>query len=250
MSAANQGAEGTLNVAAVRSRLREAVLRSELPPASEYSQDEVRTFLEAGRTPFREALRMVQAEGLIEVLTNGRLKIPDLSMEDFIQIQISRIALESAAVRLAVPELGPDEFAHLEGYMAQMSHYVSSDHFDRVERPHVEFHRGLVTGAGSELLVRINDLTARSGRYRWAFSSVVRDHWQERTVEHRAILDAAEAGDPEAVAARLTLHYVESGRRLAGALGETDDLPSAQRFRERILVSLAPSVRAAVLKLG
>lgn len=249
MATANQAADATLSVAGVRARLREAVLRSELAPATEHSQDEVRTFLEAGRTPFREALRMVQAEGLIEVLTNGRLKIPDLSMDDFIQIQISRIALESAAVRLAVPGLGPDEFAHLEGYMAQMSHYVSSDHFDRVERPHVEFHRGLVAAAGSELLVRINDLTARAGRYRWAFSSVVQAHWEERTAEHRAVLDAAKAGDPEAVAARLTLHYVESGRRLAEALGETDGLPSAERFRERILRSLAPSVRTAVLKL-
>jgi DNA-binding GntR family transcriptional regulator len=237
------------NVAGVRARLREALLRSELPPDTVHSQDEVRTFLDVGRTPFREALRMVQAEGLIEVLTNGRLRIPGLSMDDFIQIQIARIALESAAVRLSVPGLGPDDFAHLEGYMAQMSHYVSSDHFDRVELPHLQFHRGLVAGAGAELLVRINDLTDRSGRYRWAFSSVVRSHWETRTAEHRAILDAAKAGDPEDVAARLALHYLESGHRLADALGGNDQLSSGERFRDRILHSLAPSLRDAVLKL-
>jgi DNA-binding GntR family transcriptional regulator len=237
------------NVAGVRARLREALLRSELPPGTEHSQDEVRTFLDAGRTPFREALRMVQAENLIEVLPNGRLKIPELSMDAFIQIQISRIALESAAIRLSVSGLGPDDFAHLEGYMAQMSHYVSSDNFDRVERPHLEFHRGLVAGAGSELLVRIVDLTDRSGRYRWFFSSVVRDHWEERTAEHRAILDAAKEGDPEAVVARLALHYIKSGRRLAEALGEADQVQSGERFRDRILSSLAPSLRTAVSKL-
>jgi DNA-binding GntR family transcriptional regulator len=238
-----------LNVAGVRARLREALLRSELPPASVHSQDEVRTFLDVGRTPFREALRMVQAEGLIEVLTNGRLKIPELSMDDFIQIQISRIALESAAVRLSVPGLGPDDFAHLEGYMAQMSHYVSSDHFDRVEVPHVAFHRRLVAGAGAELLARIIDLTDRAGRYRWAYSSVVRGYWETRTAEHRAILDAAEAGDPEGVAARLARHYLESGHRLAVALGEAEQLENDERFRDRILTSLAPSLRDAVLAL-
>src|SRR3954454_3412384 len=110
----NQQTERAPNVTEVRTRLREAILRSELPPATVHSQDEVRTFLGVGRTPIREALRMVQAEGLIEVLANGRLKIPELSIDDSPQIQLSRIALESAAVRLSVLELTPDDFAHLE----------------------------------------------------------------------------------------------------------------------------------------
>ena len=78
---------------------------------------------------------------------------------------------------------------------------------------------------------------------------MVQGYWEKRTAEHRAILDAAEAGDPEGVAARLARHYLESGRRLAEALGETDERQSGERFRERIMSSLAPSVRSAVSKL-
>jgi DNA-binding GntR family transcriptional regulator len=236
-------------VTEVRSRLREAVLRSELPPGSVNSQDEVRALLGVGRTPFREALRMVQAEGLIEVLSNGRLKVPELSIEDFTQIQVARVALESAAVRLAVPHLTPDDFAELEGFMAQMSSYASSEHFDRVELPHLKFHRGLVAGTGPELLAKINDLNDRAGRYRWAYAPVVNQSWEIRTVEHRAILDAATAGDPEGVAARLALHYLHSGRRLADAMGEADSSEARERFEQRILASLAPSQRSAVLEL-
>src|SRR5438128_521621 len=90
--------ERALNVADVRSRLREAVLKGKLKPASVHSQNAVMDLLSVGRTPFREALRMVQVEGLIHMLPNGRLQVPALSMEDYSQIQISRIALESAAV--------------------------------------------------------------------------------------------------------------------------------------------------------
>jgi DNA-binding GntR family transcriptional regulator len=97
--------------------------------------------------------------------------------------------------------------------------------------------------------VQIADLTDRAGRYRWFFSGVVRDHWEERTAEHRAILDAAKAGDPEAVAARLALHYIKSGHRLAEALGAADQVASGRWFRDRILASLAPSLRTAVAKL-
>jgi DNA-binding GntR family transcriptional regulator len=187
--------ERGLSVSDVRNLLRRAVLRAELEAGSEHSQDDLRTSLNVGRTPFREALRMVQAEGLIEILSNGRLKIPELSVEDYAQIQIARIALESAAARLSVPQLGPDDLAALEGFMGQMSHYLSTDYLDRVETPHRAFHQGLVAAAGSTILERIEDLSDRASRYRWAFSGRLRDYWPVRMAEHRAILDAAIASD-------------------------------------------------------
>lgn len=238
--------ERSLSVSAVRSVLRQAVLRSELRPGSVYSQDEVRTSLQVGRTPFREALRMIQAEGLIEVSANGRLKIPELSVESFTEIQIARIALESAAARLSVAVLGPDELALLAGYVGQMAHYLSTDHFDRVETPHQSFHQGLVAGAGPAILERINDLRDRASRYRWAFADRVRGHWDVRTAEHRAILDAAIAGDGERVAVLLSAHYLDAGLLLAETM---DDPDGRQRFEQLTLGSLAPEMRRAVENL-
>jgi DNA-binding GntR family transcriptional regulator len=219
------------------------VLRTELQPASVHSQDDVRTSLGVGRTPFREALRMVQAEGLIEILANGRLKIPELSVEDYTQIQIARIALESAAARLSVPQLGPDDLASLEGFMAQMSHYLTTDYLDRIQAPHQSFHQGLVAGAGPAILERINDLSDRASRYRWAFSDVLRNYWDIRTVEHRAILDAAIAGDGEQVAVLLSSHYLDAALLVAETIGDPD---GRERVKQMTLGSLAPTVRSAV----
>jgi DNA-binding GntR family transcriptional regulator len=238
-----------LSVSEVRSRLRQAVFKSELRPGSLHAQGDVRTMIDVGRTPFREALRMVQAEGLIEILSNGKLKIPDLSTEDLTQIQIARMALEAAAVRLTVPKLGPDDLAHLEGFMAQMSHYVDADHFDRVETPHREFHRRIVAGAYPEVLSELDELADRAGRYRWAFSTESRDYWEIRTVEHRAILDSVKADDPEGVAIGLVHHYLETGRPLTERMGAPDGGDGKAWFEERALASLAPSVRSAVVDL-
>jgi DNA-binding GntR family transcriptional regulator len=240
----------TINVIEVRDRFRVAVLHSRLAPGSLHSQGDVRELLDVGRTPFREALRMVQAEGLIEIRGNGQLWIPELSVEDFTLVQIERIALESAAVRLSVPWMGPDEHAHLEGLMAQMTHYVSFEHFDRMEHPHLEFHRRLTAGAGRALQDTIADLTDRVGRYRWANATVVQGHWAARAQEHRAILDATIAGDPEAVVAQLIRHYLGSGRRLVEALGSPDGPLGHEWFERRILGSLPASVRYDVLELG
>lgn len=240
----------SVSVTEVRDRLRAAVLRSRLRPGTLHSQGDVRTLLDVGRTPFREALRMVQAEGLIEIRSNGQLLIPELSIDDFTQVQIVRIALESAAMRMSVPRLGPDDLAHLEGLMAQMSHYISFEHFDRMEYPHLEFHRALAAGAGSGLMGAISDLTDRIARYRWANPTVVQSHWEARTREHRAILDAAIAGDPERVVAHLIRHYLGSGRRLVEAMGVPDGPQGHEWFEAQIMSSLAPSVREGVLELS
>lgn len=238
-----------LGVADARNQLRQAVLRTELRPGGVYSQDEVRKLLDVGRTPFREALRMVQVEKLIDMLPNGRLRIPDLSMEDVTQVQIARIALESAALRSTVPRLSPEDLAHLEGYMAQMSHYLSTDHFDRVETPHMEFHRTLVADAGPTLVSKINEMSDRFRRYRWAHSVELRDGWPCRTREHRAILDAVIARDAEGAVAQMVRHYLEAGLLLASFMQGPDGSGEPERFQDAIMTSLAPSVRAAVEQL-
>lgn len=235
--------ERALSVGNVRNLLRQAVLQTELRPGTVQSQDEVRTSLDVGRTPFREALRMVQAEGLIEILPNGRLKIPELSVDDYAQIQIARIALEGAAARLSVPQLGPDDLARLEGFMGQMSHYINTDYLDRIEKPHRAFHQGLVAGAGPVILERMDDLRDRASRYRWAFSEHLKDYWPIRTTEHRAILEAAIAGDGEEVAARLAAHYLDAGLLLAEAMNDPD---GRDRFERMTLGSLPPAVRDVV----
>lgn len=236
-------------VAEARNQLRQAVLRTELRPGGLYSQDEVRKLLDVGRTPFREALRMVQVEKLIEMLPNGRLRVPELSMDDVTQVQIARIALETAAFRSTIPALTPEDLAHLEGFMAQMSHYLSSDHFDRVETPHLEFHRTLVAGAGTTLAAKIGELSDRFRRYRWAHSTELRDGWPHRTEEHRAILDAVITRDVEGAVAQLVRHYLEAGILLASFMQGEEGSGEPERFEEAILASLAPSVRSAVEQL-
>jgi len=235
-----------LGVAEARNQLRQAILRTELRPGVVYAQDEVRKLLDVGRTPFREALRMVQVEKLIDMLPNGRLRIPDLSMDDVTQVQIARISLESAALRTTVPRLTPENLAHLEGYMAQMSHYMASDHFDRVETPHMEFHFILIADAGATLVSKIGELSDRFRRYRWAHSVELREGWPNRTCEHRAILDAVIAGDVEGSVAQLTRHYLESGILLAELMQGDEATGEPERYEAAILASLAPSVRDAV----
>jgi DNA-binding GntR family transcriptional regulator len=77
--------------------------------------------LGVGRTPLREALRMLQREGLVEAEPNHRVRVADFSIPDLEQLYAMRISLEALAIRLTVPHLQKEEPRRLEAYLTQMA---------------------------------------------------------------------------------------------------------------------------------
>src|ERR1700716_2347831 len=139
------------HVAAVHERLRAAILRGEIPAGETTSQVTLARDLEVGRTPLREALRMLQREGLVISEPNRRVRVAELSGDDAEELYIMRISLEAVAIRITVPNLISDDFAELEGYMAQMDHYMKVGDQPGMRAPHRAFHHLFVAAAGSRV---------------------------------------------------------------------------------------------------
>src|SRR4051812_31402681 len=196
------------HVALVHERLRSAILRGEIPAGEATTQVSLAQQLGAGRTPLREALRMLQREGLVISEPNRRVRIAELSGDDAEELYIMRIALECVAIRITVPRLTSDDFAALEGYMAQMDHYMKDEDLRGMRAPHLAFHNLLISGAGPRVSEEIDQLFDHAERYRlrWGMKSI----WDQRSAEHRAILDAAAAGDQDLAALRLAEHYART----------------------------------------
>jgi DNA-binding GntR family transcriptional regulator len=196
------------HVALVHERLRNAILRGEIEAGATTSQTALAEQLGAGRTPLREALRMLQREGLVISEPNRRVRIADLSSDDAEELYIMRIALECVAIRITVPTLTSHDFAALEGYMAQMDHYMKNEDMRAWRAPHLAFHNLLVSGAGPRVSQEIEQLFDHAERYRlrWGTEGV----WTQRQAEHRAIIDAAAARDQDLAALRLAEHYART----------------------------------------
>ena len=121
---------------AVHARLRAAILSGEIAEGAVTSQATLAERFGVGRTPLREALRMLQREGLVISQPNHRVRIAELSSEDAEELYIMRIALEAVAIRVTVPVLTSADLAELDGLMAQMDHYMKlRDHVGHRE-PH------------------------------------------------------------------------------------------------------------------
>lgn len=208
------------NVAIVHERLRRDILSGEIP-AGETSQLALARELDVGRTPLREALRMLQHEGLVISEPNRRVRVADLSAEDVEQLYSMRIALEAMAIRVTVPELGSADFAELEGLLAQMDHYMRRQDSAGLRAPHRAFHAVLVGGAGERTATTISLLFDHAERYRVAFAGHDQLRWDERQEEHRAIVEAAQTGDADLTVHRLLAHYLATSAKVFNGLDPT-----------------------------
>ena len=228
------------NVGAVYERLRTAILRGEIEAGATVPQATLARDFGAGRTPLREALRMLERDGLVISEPNRSVRVAPLSGEDFEELCTMRVALEAVAVRISVPTLTSADLANLEGYMAQMEHYQKVGDYAGVRAPHRAFHRLLVAASGQRVSGEISDLSDHSERYRLRFGGY--GSWEDRRAEHRGILDAAAAGDPDLAAVRLAEHYARTAILVFGVLEPEHDLG---RLRTAIS-AVAPSAEAAL----
>jgi DNA-binding GntR family transcriptional regulator len=230
------------HVALVHDRIRAAILRGELPAGETTSQVTLARELDVGRTPLREALRMLQREGLVVSEPNRRVRIAELSSSDAEELYVMRIALEAVAIRITVPTLGSTDFAELEGLMAQMDHYNRIGDWGGFRVPHRAFHDRFVGAAGERVTTTIGQLFDHAERYRLAYGAATQEVWEQRKAQHRAMLDAAASGDPDLTAKRLVAHYAQTAALIFAALDPDHDLA---QLRTTIL-TVAPGAEDAL----
>lgn len=188
-------------------QLRRAIVRCEIPSGVHLSQRELSELTGVGRTPLREALRMLQRDGLVEAEPNHRVRVADFSIPDLEQLYAMRISLETLAIRLTVPLFQKDELRRLESLLQQMSTLPTPDEYERWETPHRAFHLSLVSRAGTRIVTMIAQLSDHAERYRRFYSTEAPRANERGQREHSAIVDACLARDPGAAAERLARHY-------------------------------------------
>jgi DNA-binding GntR family transcriptional regulator len=188
-------------------QLRRAIVRCDLPSGVQLSQRELSELMGVGRTPLREALRMLQREGLVEAEPNHRVRVADFSIPDLEQLYAMRITLEALAIRLTVPLLQPEDLRRLEGYLTQMAGLPTPEEYERWEIPHRAFHLSLVAHAGARIVTMVAQLSDHAERYRRFYSAEAPRAFERGMREHQAIVDACLARDPGLAAERLARHY-------------------------------------------
>jgi DNA-binding GntR family transcriptional regulator len=193
----------------VYSSLRESILNGTLPPGESLSQVQLASQLGVSRGPLREAVRMLQREGLVEAEVNRRGRVSSFSIDDLEQLYAMRIVNESLAIRINVPRFTKRDIDALRGCLRRMEALAGHDlrQWQGVDR---EFHFTLLAHAGDRLMRTIRELYDHADRYRWLYIKGVPRALSIAADEHKAIFEASVEGDAALAAAHLARHLART----------------------------------------
>ncbi len=200
----------------VYDHLRAEILAGRLEPGAELAEVALSEQLGVSRGPLREAIGRLASEGLVTVRPRRGAVVRSLSKEEFVELYQVREALEMLAVRLAVPRLGPENVAALEGLVERMAAHAERAEVAEFFEANSAFHVRLVESSGNAKLLELYEqLLAQLGRYRLR-SLTLRGNLDRSVAEHAAILRAAKRGDADRAAHLMSEHIRVPQRSLKG----------------------------------
>lgn len=190
-------------------RIRQAILGGGFPPGTRVSQVKIAENLGLSRTPVREALRMIEKEGLITSTRGRQVVISHTSMSDLDELYALRIKLDTTTARVTVPLLTDADLKEMRSCLEQMMSNEDLGNFGPFDAAHRQFHLIAIRRAGARHVDYSARLNEHAERYRRLYLAGENSYRQSRA-EHTAIMAACEQRDGEDVAQLLAEHYARN----------------------------------------
>jgi DNA-binding GntR family transcriptional regulator len=207
-------------------RLRRLIVQGALAPGAALGEAELSEALGISRTPLREALKLLAAEGLVELRPNRSARIVPLRAEEMDELfeavgGIERLAAELAALRITRREL-----QRLNSLQLRMERHYEAGELDDYFQLNQQIH-GLIVAAAKNGVLKATHawLLGRVERARY-FALSSRDRWDQSVREHREILAALEAGAARRAGELLARHVRRTGQVVHETLSRTGPNPA------------------------
>lgn len=199
--------------------IRERISNGSLPRGGRVHQEDLAEELGVSRTPVREALRRLAAEGLVEMKTNRGARVADIDQEGMRTAYEARLVVEPGAARLAAQRGLREPLARMRAAVAAQRRGVRS--VQRSFDANREFHVALVAACGNKFLVQLVERlwVARIGAAIYERQVETQERMLLDVREHEQILAAIEAGDARRAETLTRRHLVEAMRRSLDILG-------------------------------
>ena len=221
---------------AVAEKLREQIIRGEIPEGAQLRQDAIASQYQVSRIPVREALRQLDAEGLITIVPNRGAVVPALSPDNVEELFTIRALLEPEVLQLSIPELRQEDLASAESILRQ---YVDDlrreQHVSAWGRMNWDFHSILYSRAHRPHMMSIIRNVNASGERYTRLQLYLTHGMQRANREHHEILELCRKRDVPAACQLLREHILHAGQSLKQVLEESRAaaLPAARRSRAR-----------------
>ena len=227
----------------ILSRLRSHIVEGNIADGARISERELCEMLKISRTPLREALKVLAAEGLVDLLPNRGARVRPLNAHDIRELFDLMGGLEGLAGRLACENITPETITKIEQLHHDMYGFYMRQDMQGYFRINQLIHHGIVEAAGNAtLLATYESLAGRIRRVRFSANFArKRERWSEAMREHEAILDALRRRAGSELSDILFQHLRNKGAAAIEYLTEQAARPTAAMPASAMAQSKAPS---------
>lgn len=188
--------------------IRELIASGEIGPGERLRQNDLAERLGTSSTPIREALRRLEAQGIIVSIPHRGVRVAEVDPEEMSELYQIRAVLEGLAVTHSVPNLSPENLGELRSILEKTE---STDEGSKdLRKLNYDFHTSLYRRCNLRRLTRLID--SLWALFPWDSVVAIPGRAASSIREHREILEAVERLDGQA-AGEAMRHHVESGEK-------------------------------------
>ena len=178
--------------------LKKRIIEEDLKPGEKILEVNIAEQLGVSRTPIREALRELAAEGFVKMIPNQGMVVSNVSIEDIKEVLQIRILLEGFAASIAAKKINKGEIKKLEKLIEKMKIYISKDDVVAYSNLNGEFHNLILKVCGNKRFIKIcANLSGSDHRFRIRALRDNSERLKYSLKEHQEIVDALKKKDSE-----------------------------------------------------
>jgi DNA-binding GntR family transcriptional regulator len=190
----------------VAQRLRQMLVENQIAPGAKLNERELSEVLQVSRTPLREAIKMLAAEGLVELLPNRGAIAVELTEADVLNTFEVMAGLEALSGELAAQRITDAELAEIRAMHFEMLAAYTRRDLPAYYRLNSQIHRAINSAARNGVLTATyNQVNARLQALRFR-SNQDEAKWKQAMAEHDRMIDALARRDAGAMRKVLAEH--------------------------------------------
>jgi DNA-binding GntR family transcriptional regulator len=190
----------------VATYIRDAILSGHLPQGARLREIEFAQKLGISRSPLREAFRILESEGLLEVVPRKGVFVVKTSPEEAHEVYEVRSLIEGYGARLAASRIEEQELKHMRRLLEEMRRISLDNRYWDYQATSLEFHDTFMRASGNHKLLALYSQTRKFLLRIQALAVGEHRVSQESVEEHGSILEALERRDPDAAEAAARRH--------------------------------------------
>lgn len=187
--------------------LKDGIILGHINPGDRLIEEKISTELQVSRSPIREAIRMLEKDGLLYVNSSGGVTVVKPTIEDFRSLYECRVEMESLATYYAAKRRSLEELEKMRSHLLEMDNITPSKNLTKVNDENSNFHETIVEASRNPFLIKMTgQLRGVNSFYRKAILDNYPLHFKDALVDHQKIFQAIMNQDKEAARLHMRQH--------------------------------------------